>query len=454
MRVGDRRNTRAWWIATLLLVAGAGLLRVETLAARPLWADERAVQAFVAEASRDGYAEASRVENGRQTEAQLAPLHVALVVATTRVFGHSPAALRLPSVLASVATLLLLLALGRALFGRRAALAAGFLYAISPYPIEYAQDARAYALFVALTTAQLLAWFRFAATHRGVWLAVFTACGAAGLYAHHLGTVSQAALGVIALATAAGDRLATSAPSSHRRFRNRDTLAVAAAFAGIAALYLPQLPNALGFMRSGVADPLVLLTPSPRFLHALAGRWGAGSGPVVWLYELCFLAGVIAGVRSGRASLALLWWIVCPIAVFSLIPFSKFFDARYLMTGLPAFLLLVGYGAVTLFDVVRRALARTHELARIATAATAAALALAFTWPAARAYVEFRRLPLRCSDFFREPRILDLSDGFCRRRIVLNTLVPEDRYLLRAAGPALQQGVDVAGPGASRDQGR
>jgi mannosyltransferase len=358
-------------------------------------------------------------------------------------------------VVASLATLLLLLALGRALFGRRAALAAGLLYAISPYQIEYAQDARAYALFVALTTAQLLAWFRYAATHRGVWLAVFTASGVAGLYAHHLGTVSQAALAVIALATAAGDRLATSSPSSHRRFRNRDVLAVAAAFAAIACLYLPQLPNALGFLRSGVADPLALLTPSPRFLHALAGRWGPGSGPAVWLYALCFGVGVLAGIRAGRASLALLWWIACPIAVFSLVPFSKFFDARYLMTGQPVFLLLVGYGAVTLFDAARGALAeRRPELVRVGAAAVAAALALAFAWPAARAYVEFRRLPLRCSEFFREPRILDLADGFCRRHIVLNTLVPEDRYLLRAAGPSQPRGVDIAGPGPGPRQGR
>jgi 4-amino-4-deoxy-L-arabinose transferase-like glycosyltransferase len=446
MRVEDR-STRIWWMAATLLVAGALLLRAETLALRPLWADERAVHAFAVSAERSGFAEAARPEAGRQTEAQLAPLHVALVVAATRVLGDSPAALRLPSTLASVATLLLLMALGRALFGRRTALAAGALYAISPYQIEYAQDARAYVLFVALTTAQLLAWFRYAATHQGVWLAVFTACGAASLYTHHLGLVSQAALAVIALATAAGDRLAGTPPSSHRRLGGRELLGIALAFNLIGILYLPQLPNALGFLRSGVADPLVLLTPSPRFLQELAARWGGGGGPVLWLYALCFGVGVLAGVRSGRASLALLWWIAAPIAVFSLIPFSKFFDARYLMTGQPAFLLLVAYGAVTLFDVARRALARRLPArARAAAALTAAALALAFAAPAARAYLEFRRLPLRCSEFFLEPRILDLADGFCRRHIVLNTLVPEQRWLLRPAAPALPRGVDVAGP--------
>ena len=216
----------------------------------------------------------------------------------------------------------------------------------------------------------------------------------------------------------------------------------------IGLFYLPQLPNLLGFLRSGVAEPLALLSPSPRFLHELAGRWGGGLGASAWLYDLCFVAGVLAGVRAGRPSPALLWWIACPIAVFSLIPFSKFFDARYLMAGHPAFLLLAAYGAVTLFDVARGAISRAIPAhARVATAACAAALALAFVAPAARAYQEFRRLPLRCSEFFLEPRILDLGGGFCRRHIVLNSLVPENRYLLRPAAPPFPTGVEVAGPG-------
>jgi hypothetical protein len=126
------------------------------------------------------------------------------------------------------------------------------------------------------------------------------------------------------------------------------------------------------------------------------------------------------------------------------------------MAAQPAFLLLVAHGAVTLFDVARAALARlAPQQARLVSAACAAALALAFLAPAAQAYAEFRRLPLRCSEFFLEPRILDLSGGFCRRHIVLNTLVPEDRYLLRSAAPAArpQPGVEIAGPGLD-DQGR
>jgi hypothetical protein len=72
---------------------------------------------------------------------------------------------------------------------------------------------------------------------------------------------------------------------------------------------------------------------------------------------------------------------------------------------------------------------------RTVALAAASALALAFAWPAAAGYLEFRKLPLRCGEFFLEPRILDLAHGFCRRHVVLNTLVPEERYLLRAVAP-------------------
>ncbi|MFI0792221.1 glycosyltransferase family 39 protein [Micromonospora rubida] len=64
-------------------------------------------------------------------------------------FGDSPTALRLPSVLASAGTAGLTAALGCRLFGRRAGLLGGLLFAVLPGTSRYAQEARPYA-FVAL----------------------------------------------------------------------------------------------------------------------------------------------------------------------------------------------------------------------------------------------------------------------------------------------------------------
>ncbi|MFI1193335.1 glycosyltransferase family 39 protein [Micromonospora sp. NPDC020750] len=63
--------------------------------------------------------------------------------------GDSPTALRLPSVLATAGTAGLTAALGCRLFGRRAGLLGGLLFAVLPGTSRYAQEARPYA-FVAL----------------------------------------------------------------------------------------------------------------------------------------------------------------------------------------------------------------------------------------------------------------------------------------------------------------
>jgi mannosyltransferase len=443
------RRSRAELLAAIAVIVVAALLRFDTLGARPLWSDERAVAAFVAQAEREGFARASSPAGPKspRTEAQLSPLHVALAYASAHRFGGSPAALRLPSVLAGVATAALVIALGRALWGGPVGLVAGALFAISPYQIEYAQDARSYALFVALATAQLGAWLLFLQTRRGAWLVAFAVAGAASLYAHHLALVNQAALAALAGATALRGRIARDSANRARAFTGREAGLVALAFAAIALLYLPQLPNARGFLRSGVANALVVLAPSPRFVHELAGRWGCGRGAAAWLYEAAFVAGVFSGWRTGRPVLALLAWILCPIVVFSVVPFSKFFDLRYLMAGQPAFLQLVAAGAVACIEEAERRLRSSAPAhARTASLALASLLLLAFAVPAARAHLSLRRLPLRCSEFFLEPRILDLASGACRRYLVLNTLVPEDRYLLRVVASAAVDGSAEAVP--------
>ncbi len=47
------------------------------------------------------------------------------------------------------------------------------------------------------------------------------------------------------------------------------------------------------------------------------------------------------------------------------------------------------------------------------------------------AYRTFRRTNYRCGEYFRAPRILSANDGFCRKHILLSTIIPTDRFLLR-----------------------
>jgi mannosyltransferase len=76
------------------------------------------------------------------------------------VFGHSEIALRSLSVILAVGALWMLIMLARSLFGQRAALLAGLLFAVNPLFIQFAQDVRGYSLALLLVTASCFFFVR------------------------------------------------------------------------------------------------------------------------------------------------------------------------------------------------------------------------------------------------------------------------------------------------------
>ena len=261
-------------VAAVGVVCLAAFLRVETLGQRPLWADELSVADFVVAAEREGgylHARAHPRAPHQKTEADLAPLHTLLVYGMLA-FDRSPEALRLPSVVSGVASVALLVALGALLYDRRTGLCAGLVMALSIYQINYAQDARAYALLVALSLAQYTAFVLFLKRPGVGWLVAFTLSGAASMYTHHLGVLNQAAIAAIAAVFFALDRRPSHHPAGRRRLGFPDLFRLVAAFAAAGLLYLPQLGNLLDFASSGVARPEFALVPSARFFHELRRR--------------------------------------------------------------------------------------------------------------------------------------------------------------------------------------
>jgi len=78
------------------------------------------------------------------------PLHYFLVHFWVKLFGASETSIRMPSVLAGVASVGLMYLLLKRLCGEWAGVAGALLLALSPYHIHYSQEARAYALMVCL----------------------------------------------------------------------------------------------------------------------------------------------------------------------------------------------------------------------------------------------------------------------------------------------------------------
>ncbi|MEV4832329.1 glycosyltransferase family 39 protein [Micromonospora sp. NPDC049257] len=167
------------WAVPLLVTLAAGCYRISQ--AQP-WRDELATWS----AATRGVGDVFRLT--RTVDAATGAYYL-LVHGWTGVFGDSVAALRLPSVLAMAGAAGFTAVLGRRLFGARAGLVAGLLFAVLPGTSRYAQEARPYALvtFFAVLATVLLAraldgpgwqrWSCYAAAVAGLGLAHLLALG-------------------------------------------------------------------------------------------------------------------------------------------------------------------------------------------------------------------------------------------------------------------------------------
>ena len=151
------------------------------------------------------------------------PLFFALGWVTTKL-GDPTVTIRLPSLILGTATVPLVFLLGLRTVGRRAALVAALVMALSPFAIFYSSEARPYAtltFFVVLSTLLLLVALD---SERRVWWLLYAVAGCLVLYAHYFGVFPLIAQGAWAMVT--------------RRDRWR---AIVAAYAGIVVGYIPWL---------------------------------------------------------------------------------------------------------------------------------------------------------------------------------------------------------------------
>jgi len=422
------------WIAGLLIIAAAAFARFETIRTRPLWSDEE-ITVRVATHARS-LAAVWRVAQLDKSEHP--PLHYALVYLTIDP-GDPLLTSRLPAAVAGVASIAFLMLAAQRIFGVREALVAGALVCLLPYHIDYSQEARAYAVLVCLVVAQL--WLFTLLLERPLlserarpWAAaLFVVTGALATYAHHTSLFFELSLG-LALAASLTRETWLHGWTILRAPPQRARLALLACLAAVALLYLPQAGNTLAFL-GGREDftPEWTLRPSLRFWGDLVARWaGTGQGILQLVIAGCFAIGVGAAVlQRGRV---LVIWLLMPVAVMSLLPFSKFFDLRFLMVSLPAFVLILARGIVVASDAAARAVGHMQLGERrralvangaIATLCGAVVLGHAIVYPT------FRTLSQKCSQFYRAPALMEMHRGFCREYIILNSIHDEHAYLLR-----------------------
>ncbi len=174
-------TARAQWFfwAVVCLTALAAAIRFSTLGLQSYRHDEAVT------AGRVLFASLPRTMHEVWVGESTPPLYYLLAWLWSHLFGVHEAGLRSLSALFGTATVPLAYLVGRELIGRRTGLAAAAIVAVEPMLVWYSQDARAYALLVALSTAALLFFVRARRTGAArdlAWWAVFSALALAAHY--------------------------------------------------------------------------------------------------------------------------------------------------------------------------------------------------------------------------------------------------------------------------------
>ncbi len=157
----NTRRYRIFIISVLLILIVAVLLRWYHIDQRSLWYDEL----ITANASNGTLQDA--LDKTRSFSSAPA-LHPILLQVVER-FSDSPMAVRLPSVLAGVLAVIVLVVTARRVVGLRGALFAGLMLALSAYQIRYSQEVREYSLAVLTAALMLLAYVQYTRAESRRW---------------------------------------------------------------------------------------------------------------------------------------------------------------------------------------------------------------------------------------------------------------------------------------------
>ncbi len=298
---GARSSRRAAALVIAVPSAVAAVLALYQLDVRSLWLDEAA---SVAIASQHGHAlwHAIAHDGGNMLGYYLV-LHVVIAL-----FGHGEVAIRLPSVIGAVATVALTTQLARRLFDDRIAFAAGLLTAVSLPLVFWGQDARGYALMIALIVASFWPFAELVdgGPSRWPWVAYVVCIVLATYMSFVAALVVPAQLVVLGL----------------RGRRDRAVIVAAAGAVGVAAICC--VPIMVLAARRGSAQ--LFWVPAPSFTTITDMlRWLTSAGmppnfhrtaigtPLLILSLLLAGGGVAAAVRAGWRSAMVAAWLLVPV---------------------------------------------------------------------------------------------------------------------------------------------
>ena len=170
-----RVDAVVWTVVALTVVAA--VLRFAGLSSQSYWGDE----ALTVSEIRTPFGGMLGLVLGQETTP---PLYFVLAWGWAHLFGSGEAALRSLSALAGTAMVPLAYLAAARLFSRRVGLIAAALAALNPFLIWYSQEARAYAVYMALAALSFLCFVGALRTREVRWLAWWAVVSAIALTSH------------------------------------------------------------------------------------------------------------------------------------------------------------------------------------------------------------------------------------------------------------------------------
>lgn len=336
--VPEGAGRHSWGLILALQSMTAIVSCLITLGVRPFWMDEGFT--FVTVDRPFG----SLMRLLTTDEANMSPYMLALYV--WRSFGDDASTLRLLSVVFAVATVPVVATMADRTLGRPTAVIAGFLVALHPMVVTYAQELRGYTLAMLAASVSMLAFLERVERPRRAASFVWVAASAIGVYAHFfVGLVLVAQL-VSLLA--------------HPKGR-----AVLRGMAGpILALVVLLLPLEVFVLGKG-SSQIAWIPPLSWEGIKTWGVWFSGDlsyGPALLVISagLLVLGVRAAALRSGDSTgvrieterwrrLLVVFWLVVPLIITALVSVVvPVWTERYLIVALPAALILIAHGCATL----------------------------------------------------------------------------------------------------------
>lgn len=372
MRSSERsivRSPAAFLVAATLITLLGAAVRILYAGHDSLWFDE----VLTLNTAVQGVAAAGEVRDHP-------PLLYWLATLALRLFPAHEVSLRLPSLLAGILTIPLLINSGKAVALPGAGLWAGFLLAISPFHVRYSQEARHYALLLFFALLSLLFLYRaLSGARRKDWLA-YGAATAIMLAVHYSAWLLFAAQGVLVLGWLV-------VKLRHRQLQSVIPMWPAAVFLLPALLLL--LPGALAAIEANAgASPAAGTTPAANLGTWLGNVWlafGLDNALLAGVLLLLALAGaaILAARRRWRLLLSAVVIGLVPLALIQILAVARWALPKYVIYLLPLYLLAAGVSLQALSSGLARAAPwpGRASIRRLGVALLIAGVLLSLAWP-------------------------------------------------------------------------